>query len=155
MNKQPEVDASEYESELAYLRRNIRELERDLQGNLNDDLNTIIKDGLSKLRDRVAELEAWPPTPAQTLEWLHGIEESLRKLARKPAFYDPETRERLDVVRRWIAELESGKRSRKVEDEKNAALSNYARHALKNPGIISDEMLLAEVERRGLVIAQT
>lgn len=122
MNKQPEVDASEYESELIYLSRHIRELEKDLERNLNEDLNTRIKEGLPKLRDRLAELEVFPPTSAQTLEWLHGIEGRLRKLSRKGTFRDPETRERLAVVQSRIAELEDRKRSQQVKDEKNAAM---------------------------------
>jgi hypothetical protein len=109
MNKQQEVDASEYESELIYLRRHIRELEKDLEDNLDEDVKTRIKEGLPKLRDRLAQLEACPPTPPQTLEWLHGIEERLRKLSGKGTFHDPETRERLAVVQSRIAKLEDRK----------------------------------------------
>ena len=121
MNKQQEVDASEYESELIFLRRQIRELEKDLENSLNEDLKTIIQEGLPKLRGRVAELETCPPTPAQTLEWLHGIEEHLSRLSHKAAFRDPETRERLAVVQKRIAELEHKPgRQQQLKDETNA-----------------------------------
>ena len=147
MNKQQEVDASEYESELIFLRRQIRELEKDLEDSLNEDLKAIIQGGLPKLRDRVAELEACPPTLAQTLEWLQRIEKRLTRLSHKAVFGDPETREMLAVVRKRIAEVEHSQgRQQHLEDETNAA-TQYARPALD---IISDEMLLAEVERRGL-----
>jgi len=147
MNNQQEVAAYEYESELIYLRRQIRELEKDLEESLSEDLKTIIQGGLPKLRDRVAELEACPPTPAQTLEWLQEIEKRLRKLRPKAVIGDPETRERLAAVRKRIAELEHRQgRQQQLKDETNAA-TQYGRPALD---IISDEMLLAEVERRGL-----
>jgi hypothetical protein len=123
MHKHQAVDASEYESELIYLTRQIKELEKDLEGILDEDVKTRIEEGLPKLRDRAAELEACPPTPAQTLEWLHGIEERLRKLSRKGTFRDPETRERLAVVHKRIANL-NRKRSQQVKDEKNTDMHN-------------------------------
>jgi hypothetical protein len=55
-----------------------------------------------------------------------------------------------EATREEKARLHKGKSHAEHDDRLQANLALYARQALSNPHIITDGMLLAEVERRGL-----